>query len=199
MARCTAIRYETKGQCKANAIRGGNVCVKHGGRAPQVKAKAAVRHAVATWTDEMAVADPGETLLRLMTVSLMMRDAHAGELQRVVDKNGWTQAFVGETWVVETSDDGTERSRKAGEYAKQLARWEHDERRLAADLAVKAVAAGLAERQVRVLEQQVAQVSEALQAAVVAAGLNPEQQAEVITGVARHLRLVSGEQARSAD
>lgn len=42
MARCTA--KNGRGEpCKAQAIRGGNVCVTHGGAAPQVKAAAEAR------------------------------------------------------------------------------------------------------------------------------------------------------------
>ena len=42
MAICTA--HRTNGEpCRAHAIRGGSVCVAHGGAAPQVKHKAAER------------------------------------------------------------------------------------------------------------------------------------------------------------
>lgn len=187
MARCTAIRYESGEQCKLPAIRGGTVCQKHGGAAPQVKARAAVRDAVATWTEGMAVADPGETLLRLMTVSLLRADQHRVELDRIVAEHGWIRAFVGRDIV---TVDG--KSRVVGEYARQLAKWEYDERRHAADLAVKAVAAGIAERQVRVLEKQVEVFAEALRAGVAETTLTAEQQAEVMTSVGRRLRIVAG-------
>lgn len=173
--------------CRNYAICGGTVCTAHGGKAPQVRNKAAVRYAVAQWTDDMPVADPGETLLRLMTVSLLRAEQHRAELDRLVTEHGWVHAFVGESYVV--GDDG--KTRKVGEFARQLAQWEARERHEAADLAVKAVAAGLAERQVRMLEQHVELVADALRAAVVAAGLNPEQQSEVIVGVSRHLRLAA--------
>lgn len=41
--RCTATAKGSGLQCKRRPIRGGTVCVKHGGGAPQVKAKAAER------------------------------------------------------------------------------------------------------------------------------------------------------------
>lgn len=41
--RCTA--HTKRGPCKAAPIKGGTVCVAHGGRAPQVKAAARRRHA----------------------------------------------------------------------------------------------------------------------------------------------------------
>jgi hypothetical protein len=43
MAQCTAHSSRTGEQCRAPAIRGGTVCVTHGGAAPQVKAKALER------------------------------------------------------------------------------------------------------------------------------------------------------------
>ncbi len=43
MAQCTAHSSQSGQQCRANAIRGGTVCVTHGGAAPQVKAKALER------------------------------------------------------------------------------------------------------------------------------------------------------------
>lgn len=43
MARCRATSKASKQQCKRGAIPGGAVCHKHGGSAPQVKAKAAER------------------------------------------------------------------------------------------------------------------------------------------------------------
>lgn len=41
--RCTATANRTGGRCQQVAIRGGTVCATHGGRSPQVKAKAAAR------------------------------------------------------------------------------------------------------------------------------------------------------------
>lgn len=40
---CTARKSATGERCKAWAIRGGNVCVTHGGAAPQVRKKAEER------------------------------------------------------------------------------------------------------------------------------------------------------------
>lgn len=41
--RCTARSSQTGEPCRAWAIRGGSVCVAHGGAAPRVRAKAAER------------------------------------------------------------------------------------------------------------------------------------------------------------
>lgn len=45
MPTCTAHRSASGTPCRANAIVGGTVCVTHGGRAPQVRAKALERMA----------------------------------------------------------------------------------------------------------------------------------------------------------
>ena len=43
MAQCTATVHRTGERCKRAAIKGGTVCIMHGGAAPQVKRKAAER------------------------------------------------------------------------------------------------------------------------------------------------------------
>lgn len=52
--RCTG--HTKVGRCKKWAIRGGNVCRKHGGAAPQVKAKAKERLLIAAVMREFALA-----------------------------------------------------------------------------------------------------------------------------------------------
>lgn len=55
--------------CKRPAIAGGKVCPQHGGRAPQVKAHAAVRAEVTKWGLGDTTVDPAEALLRLLSQS----------------------------------------------------------------------------------------------------------------------------------
>lgn len=151
------------------------------------KTKAAVRAAVARWGADMTTLDPGETLLRLMTVAYVRAEQHADELDRILTEHGWHEAFVGDTFVV--TEDGD--IRKVGEYAKQLAVWESTERKHAADLAVRAVAAGLKEREVRLLEQQAQVIVGAVEAALKAAGVTGDAYQEGRRAAGRHLQAVS--------
>ena len=174
--------HRTDGEpCGNDAIKGGTVCHKHGGSAKQVRRMATVRHELARWAPDQTADDPGELLLRLMTQARMRADQHADELARILTEQGWVDAFVGDAY----GEFG-----KIGEYARQLAQWEFDERRFAADLAIKAVAAGIAERQVRVAEQQVDLFARTLDEALAAAGLTARA-AEVKGHVARRLRLAA--------
>lgn len=178
---CTGNRSHGRGTCHGPAIAGATVCRMHSG-GPKARANAAIRAAVARWTDGQQTLDPGETLLRLMTVAYLRAEQHADELDNILTEHGWRDAFVG---------DAMGEFGKVGEYAKQLSVWEAQERKQAADLAVKAVAAGLEERRVRAEEQQVALFAQALDAALQELGL-ADRTAEVKSGVSRHLRSIAG-------
>lgn len=185
---CGAQRSRGRGDCHGPAVLGSDPprCRMHiGGRKPE--SKAAIRAAVARWTDDMTTLDPGELLLRLMTVANLRAEQHADELDKILREHGWADAFVGDTFIAD--QNGV--LRKVGEYAKRLAIWESSERKTAADLAVRAVAAGLEERRVRAEEQQVMLFAQALDMALAEMGLD-DRSAEVKSGVARHLRAVSG-------
>jgi hypothetical protein len=73
--KCSA-KNKAGNPCGLWAMKGGFVCGKHGGRAPQVAAKAAVRAELSAWgvTDEKI--DPGEQLLRLVTQSAARGDLY---------------------------------------------------------------------------------------------------------------------------
>jgi hypothetical protein len=73
-----------------------------------------------------------------------------------------------------------------------LAKLEADERDRCANFATKAIAAGLAERQVRLAEQQGALVAGAVRAILGDLGLTAEQQALVADVVPRRLRELAG-------
>jgi len=145
-------------------------------------AKAHVRAAVARWdVDTMTTLDPGETLLRLMTVAWLRAEQHADELDAILAKHGWHDTFVGDI----ASEFG-----KVGEYAKQLAVWEAQERKHAADLAVKAVAAGLEERRVKAAERYAEAIAGAVEAALAAAGVEGDALDAGRHGAERYLRTV---------
>jgi hypothetical protein len=129
------------------AIPGGTVCRWHGGAAGQVKAKAAIRAEILPSGLGDSHVDPGEVLLQLVTQSAARAKRYASELEALVDEEGLAAAMVGEI-EIPTKHGGY----KAGEYIRGLAQLEAQERDRCANFATKAVAGGLAERQVRLAE-----------------------------------------------
>lgn len=140
-------------RCRRHAVTGATVCAVHGGSAPQVKAHAAVRAEVSKWQLGDAVDDPGEVLLRLVTQSRMRVEQYAAEIERKVAELGpgmtLESVLVGDTLVV-----GEFSETKVGEYIRGLVQLEAQERDRLANFCAKAIAAGLAERTVRMAERQ---------------------------------------------
>lgn len=155
-----------------------------------MKAKAAIRAELEAWRLGDAVDNPGETLLRLITQSRRRADLLADRLEQLVSENGGDlhAALVGDTLMVTESGDTV----KVGEYVRGLAAQEASERDRLAGFCAKAVAAGLAERMVRLHEQDAARAHAALVASLDDAGISGELRKRVMTGAARHLRLASG-------
>jgi hypothetical protein len=83
--RCKATSKQTGKQCKNWAIKGGEVCRKHGGGAPAVKAKAAIRAEVMNWGLGDTTVDPGEVLLRLVTQSAARAEHYSRLLQEAFE------------------------------------------------------------------------------------------------------------------
>lgn len=141
------------GPCKKWPVKGALVCESHGGKAPQVAARARVRAELMAWGLDAPTVDPGQTLLRLVSQSAARAEAYATELfaQLDADTDGQLKAaLVAEIWI--PTDDGVRY--KAGEYIRALALLEAQERDRCANFCRIAIAAGLAERQVRIAEQQ---------------------------------------------
>jgi hypothetical protein len=144
--------------CKKQAIEGGSVCRSHGGAAPQVKAKAAVRAEVMRWTLGEATDDPGEVLLRLVTQSRMRVDQYAVVIEEKITEGQriWGDEFtlerilIGDNMAMTPDGDLV----KTSEYIRGIVQLESTERDRLAGFAAKAIGAGLAERQVRVAERQ---------------------------------------------
>jgi hypothetical protein len=149
--KCKGTAKSTGGPCKNNAIPGGTVCNSHGGKAPQVANKAAVRAEVMSWGLDATTVDPGETLLRLVSQSAARATMYAAEIESLVATSpSLKDALVADSWVMDKQGN----EYKAGEYIRGLAVLEAQERDRCAGFAAKAVAAGLAERQVRLAERQ---------------------------------------------
>jgi hypothetical protein len=215
---CKAISKGTGKQCKRKAIPGGTVCRYHGGGAQQVKAKAAVRAELLGWGLGHSTVDPGEVLLRLVTQSaaraeryaLLLDEAYeaAERLKRAFDagaleideskqmaetacddldrifNTGGVAALVGNTYGA-AKDVGVY---VTGEAIRGLADLEAKERERCANFASKAVAAGLAERTVRIAERQGQLIVEMVQAALREVDLSPEQASAFKTALARQVR-----------
>ena len=176
--------------CRLNAIDGGTVCWRHGGKAPQVRAKAAVRAELMSWGLDAPTVDPGETLLKLVSQSAARAQRYATEIEQLVAESpSLREALVAEVWAP-TEDGG---AYKAGEYIRGLVSLEAQERERCANWAAKAIAAGLAERQVRLAERQGALMAEFLRAVLAdpELGLSEEQRRAIPNVARRHLAVAS--------
>lgn len=211
--------------CERDPIKGGTVCPAHGGKAPRVKAKAAVRAELAAWGLGDSKVDPGEVLLRLVSQSAaraelyseLLREAYEAaerlkaaheaeqlfetaertdderaavqvardDLKRIFNSGG-VAALVGNTY----GDAKGGGIYATGEAIRGLAKLEADERDRCATFAAKAVAAGLAERQVRLAEKQVQVALAAIDAALDAIGVAAGDRGPAKIAAARHLQLV---------
>jgi hypothetical protein len=183
---CTGRSKQRAGQpCDAWPVKGTDKCPVHSGKKlAQLKAEGAVRQEVERWglNSQVTLVDPGVVLLRLVTQSAQRADMLAAELEaRVAEAPNLRDALVGDSY----GEFG-----KVGEYVRGLARLEAEERDRCAGFAAKAIAAGLAERQVRLAERQGALLVEVLRAAV--AFLPAEQQQQVMHAAATRLRAIEG-------
>jgi hypothetical protein len=182
--KCTA-HTAAGNACKLDAIRGGLVCHKHGGSAPHVKANAAIRADLQSWGLDAPTVDPGETLLKLVSQSAARAQRYAVELEQLVDESDTLRAaLVAQAY----GEFGP-----VGEYVRGLVTLEAQERERCANWATKAIAAGLAERQVRLAEKQGALLADFLRGVLAdpALGLTDEQRRAIPDVAERHLALVS--------
>lgn len=175
---CTARRQNGQ-PCRNSAINGSNVCRMHGGAIGHVKRKALVRATLQEWGLSDTHVDPGEVLLRLVSQSAqraswygeLLRQAYeAAEMKGEQDEfslpNG-VKALIGKRYSVTEGGGRVE----IGEAITGLVQLEMQERKLCADFATRAIAAGLAERQVRVAEAQGTAIIGAIMAALDRAGV----------------------------
>lgn len=171
--------------CAKWAIKGGTVCHKHGGRAPQVKAKAAVRAELMTWGLDSPLVDPGETLLKLVSQAATRAQRYAAELEDMVaEHDNLRDVLVREAY----GEFGP-----VGEYVRGLVVLEAQERERCANWATKAIAAGLAERQVRLAERQGALIADTLRSIMgdPTLGLSDEQRRAMPEVIRQHLAIMA--------
>lgn len=158
---------------------GATICFTHGGSAPQIQRKALVRATLHEWGLADEHVDPGETLLRLVSQSArraafysdLLRQAYEAE-----DQSGPKDPFqlprgVGALIGAKFTADRDGTLVPTEEVIRGLVGLETRERKLCADFATKAIAAGLAERQVRLAEAQGAAIIGAILVALDRAGV----------------------------
>lgn len=208
------------GFCTQWPMKGINRCRSHPGMAlEKARAKGMVVTELQRWGFGDTTVDPGETLLKLVTQSAARVEFYAGLLQRAyaaaerlreaeaapdggdlavtarldlerVLNTGGVAVLIGHTYA------GTQTSGviATGEAIRGLARLEAEERDRCANFATKAVAAGLAERQVRLAERQ-GELMATVLAAVLADpefGASEAQRAALPGLLSRHVAALGG-------
>lgn len=207
-------------RCGQLAIGGTHNCRSHPGKPLRVlKTEGAVIMELRRWglTGHDELADPGETLLRLVTQSAARVEMYSRLLAEAVEaaerlaragtvpqsdlleaetarldlervfNHGPVAALIGHTYA------GTQTSGviATGEKIRGLAELEAQERDRCANFAAKAVAAGLAERMVRASEQVAALTAAAVERAMLRLGHDPKDPA-VRAVVAEEMAALAG-------
>lgn len=179
MATCSATAKSTGQPCQQRAAAGATVCRFHGGRAPQVRAKAKQRLLAAQAAEELArldvdpVADPLTLLADLLGQAVAFKDVLAARVNELQDNLRFTD------------DKGTEQLRS------EVALWERALDRCER-FAVNIARLNIDERLAQISRQQLDMVVDALQLVLTELGLSEEQQREAHRGLARHLRVGAG-------
>lgn len=141
-------------------------CKRHGGASPNSE-KAAARKTVANLVaDSNLQVDPGEGLVKLMGISWTALGYFTQKLEEFPDKS----------LTVSGEDRQGREYNRPSEYAMWLKLY-NEERDRAAGLSKLAITAGIAERQVRLLESQGAMIANAVRAILDRMLLTPEQKA----------------------
>lgn len=181
--RCTA--HKKNGDpCLGWRVDGADKCRRHLFN-PQARAKAAVRAEVMAWGLDAPTVDPGETLLRLVSQAAARAQRYAAELEDMVAG----EANLRDALIREAHGEFG----PVGEYARGLVMLEAQERERCASWCVKAIAAGLAERTVRLAEKQGALIADVLRSVMgdETLGLSEEQRRAMPDVIRRHLAAVA--------
>lgn len=161
-------------QCGRLAIRGGTVCINHGGAAPAAKRKAAERIA-----REKANAVLGKLNIKPVEDPFAAMQELAGELLALKDKfREKVEALTQVRYVAETEQLRAE----VAVYSQLL--------RDCTAVLTSLARLGLDERMVRVREAQAEMIKKAIEGALRDAGLEGTALAAARSGVARRLRVV---------
>lgn len=167
---------------------GAEVCWRHGGKAPQVVAHAAVRAEIMAWGLDAPKVEPGETLLRLLGQAAarvakygsLLADAYDGgdEFSERFAGSG-VAALIGLKYAVTPGGDQV----AVGEAIRGLVELEGIERDRCARFAKLALDAGIDERRVRLVERQAEMLERILRAALDRAGIGESDRMRVLDAV----------------
>jgi hypothetical protein len=194
---CTGHRKDGE-DCRAFALNGSDKCDRHLFN-PEARRKASVRAELERWGLGDTTLDPGEVLLRLVSqsanraefLSMLLQEQYerveSGEQETTLPAR--LSVFIGRTFAL--NRDGT--PVPIAEAVRALVQLEGEERDRCANFAAKAVAAGLAERQVRLAERTGAMIAEVLRAVLSdeSLGLSEDQRAAVPALLRQHLQIAS--------
>lgn len=191
--RCRATAKHSGNQCANTAVAGGLVCHKHGGSAPQVRAKAAARiaeHQARYAAEKLAV-----------PIDTTPEQALIDEVKRAAGMVAFYQARIEEI----DADDrdslvwGKTKEDMSGEFPGPtyeavpnvwLQLWNQERDRLTR-VATAAIKAGIEERRVKLAEQEGALVAAVIRRILDQLGLTPEQVALVPVIVPKELRALT--------
>lgn len=194
---CTG--HRTNGEpCGKWALLGSNVCDNHLPN-PAARKKAMVRAELQRWGLGDTHTDPGEVLLRLVSQAATRAEFYSELLQEQYERADAGQetttlpariaVLVGRTFALNRDGQPV----PVAEAIRALVQLEGEERDRTANFATKAIAAGLAERQVRLAERTGAMMAEVLRAVLGDArlGLDESQVALVPALLREHLAIAS--------
>lgn len=181
---CTATANSTGKRCRAWAIRGANVCMRHGARAPQVR-KAAARRL------ELIEAERQVKLYGL-PVEVDPHTALLDELWRTAGHVAWLRERIAE---VEEANKlyGPVGGQGGGHPSMEPHVWirlYQEERRHLSLVAQACIKAGIEERRVRIAEAQGQLIATVIRGILMDLGVHSRP--EVPTIVRRHLALAAG-------
>lgn len=193
-AKCSGHAKSTGKQCTAWPIKGGRVCIKHGGKAKQVRAAAERR--IAEVKLDAAVKTYG------LPLDVSPTDALLDEVKWTAGHVAWLRARVQEfeestlAWGTRSVVD-----KQGGEFPgvdtteaaapPVLLDLYQRERKHLLDVCKAAIGAGIEERRVRLAESQGALLADVIRRILGELNLTPAQQAQVGEVVPRHLRSVA--------
>jgi hypothetical protein len=185
--KCTGTSKRTGGPCGNYPIHGHTVCVAHGGRAPQVKAKAArnlvegqALKAVSAMGNWAPVTDPLSALADVAGEVTAVKDFLRGLVDRIVERESGNMSTDG---LRVPDDKGAEQMR--AEFQAYMAM-------LNSTVATLATIAKLNidERMARIEEARKTMIIEAMRRGFAAAGVTGEAHTRGLAATVKHLRVV---------
>lgn len=192
---CEAMVKGTGERCKKIAIAGSNVCASHGGAAPQVRNKAAMNvvrqnlfqelSGLATNLGTPIYSDPVTILYDLIAMSAGHVAWYRAQIERLLpDALIWT-----ETAVTQGASGRLSVTQEA-----EVNKWVdlyNAERKFLADISTRAIAAGLAEREIRLEEERGRMMAETMRLILADLHLTPDQSERAIEVVPLRLREIT--------